>query len=445
MFQDTIFALSTPPGTSGISVIRMSGPSSFPIINSISNKSINLTNIKSAQIVNIYQDNKSFLDKVVVVLYKNPQSYTGLDLVEISCHGNPLIVESIYKSLNLKGARIANPGEFTFQAFKNNKLDLLQAEAVGSLIHSDSIRSVELNNNIIAGRLSTQLNSIRSLLIDSASIVEFELDISEMDSLNTNTIEKISSNLKTSIQTCNRLIATYSQNKAFLNGARIAIVGPPNVGKSTLLNSILDSDRAIVSSTPGTTRDTIEIRTYINDVLFTFVDTAGMRKSDDPVENIGISKSQTEINKADLVIYLFDSVSNLEFNYISEEISKISVLNKIDLFNEDDYKKVGDFQISAINNTAVQELLQSIYSLTVSNPTKQNTTSLTSLRQLECIKECSRYLIACKKIVEQQNTTNLELVAIEVKSAINSLDSILGYVSTTDIINNIFADFCVGK
>tara|TARA_B110000444_G_scaffold261299_1_gene312439 strand:+ start:631 stop:1968 length:1338 start_codon:yes stop_codon:yes gene_type:complete len=445
MFKDTIFALSTPPGTSGISVVRISGTKAFTIIDCLTKSSINLKLIKYAQTVHIYHKDDRVLDKVVVVLYKKPKSYTGLNLVEISCHGNPLIVESIYQALYSMEARIANPGEFTFLAFKNNKLDLLQAEAVGSLIHSASVRSLELNNQIINGRLSKQLNSMRSSLINSASLIEFELDISEMDALNTNTISTISKSIDRSIKDCSRLISSYSQNKIFLNGARVAVVGSPNVGKSTLLNSILNSDRAIVSDIPGTTRDTIEATVYINNVMFIFVDTAGMRKSSDLIENIGISKSQIEIDKSDLVLHLFDSIKDSDFKYISKNKNKISVLNKIDLFKKNDYKNIGDFQISAKNNIAIQNLLQAIYSAIIVKPNPQNSTSLTSLRQLQCIEECSRYLLECQKMVNKKNTTNLELIAVEIKSAIKSLDSILGNVSTADIINNIFVGFCVGK
>jgi tRNA modification GTPase len=322
--NETICALATPPGTSAIAVIRISGPEAFHVLNQVfkpKNKEVNIhtTKTHTLHFGEIF-DTEGVVDDVLVSVFKSPHSYTGEDSIEISCHGSEYIQQRIVELLLSKGLRLATPGEFTLRAFLNSKFDLSQAEAVADLIASQSKASHDLALNQMRGVFSNRIKELRQQLVNFASLIELELDFSEEDVefANRSDLNKLLGELDSEVET---LISSFSYGQVLKRGIPVAIVGKPNVGKSTLLNAILNEERAIVSEIPGTTRDAIEDTLVLKGVAFRFIDTAGLRPSSDRIETIGIERTYEKIDQAKIILYVFD-VNEMKYDEITETLAE---------------------------------------------------------------------------------------------------------------------------
>jgi tRNA modification GTPase len=451
MIADTIVAPATPHGTGGISVIRVSGPGSLEFIRKQARSpggSILQLKHRLSTLSDMLDEDLHVFDRVMVTYYKAPNSYTGEEMVEISAHGNPVIVQKILSVGARAGLRLADPGEFTRRAFLNGKMDLLQAEAVANTIHSHSIESSNLNYKIMSGTLSKRLLTIRTTLIDVLSKVEFELDVSE-ESLQEGLKVELESSLSSILTSTERLLSSFHYGNLLTRGAVVVIAGPPNVGKSTLLNSLSYSDRAITHDIPGTTRDPIDLSLFIEGVPITLVDTAGLRKTEEAVELKGIHRTREFIEKADIVIALGSvdlAINKRDYNDINCPV--IYAVNKSDLLNNrpDETANIegGALLISALDGSGLDELRTLIKDkLGVSSGLKDSI-ALTTNRQKSAIQTCHT---RAEKAIDLIGGSELlyELVAFELREGLNALDVLLGKTTPEDILNNIFNNFCVGK
>jgi len=461
---DTIIALATPAGMGAIAVIRLSGKEAITIANKFFQskfKTKDLTKEKSHTLHfgNLVNGNK-ILDEVLVSIFKAPHSYTGENIVEISCHGSVYIQQEIIQLFLKNGVRMANPGEYTLRAFLNGKLDLSQAEAVADLIASNSEASHQVAMQQMRGGFSSEIKNLRQELLNFASLIELELDFSEEDvefadrSQFNQLINKIETVLK-------RLIDSFSVGNVLKNGIPIAIVGEPNVGKSTLLNALLNEEKAIVSHIAGTTRDVVEDEIIIDGILYRFIDTAGIRETHDFIESIGIKKTFEKIAQSQLTIYLIDAASinnEKEFESIKKEIIKIKnkfpqkkllvIANKIDLLNESEIKllssKIKDvILLSAKKKTGLKELISHLTNMVNLGSLSNNETIVTNSRHFEALS------LALKDITEVQRglqgKLSGDLLAIDIRQALYHLGEITGEITNEDLLGNIFANFCIGK
>ena len=451
MISDTIVAPATPYGIGGIAVVRLGGPQSLLIAHKLlnNNKLYPKLQPRHAVLFNIQDENGVVIDESVVTFFKAPNSYTGEDLFEISCHGNPVIVDKIISTCCHFGARIAGPGEFTKRAFVNGKMDLIQAEAVASLIHSQSEESSHLNLRLIHGELSKKLNIFQQKLIDIVSMVEFELDISE-DELQPDLNNQVSAIVKNQITQIGELLGSYKQARLLNHGALVVIAGLPNVGKSTLLNTLSESDRAITSHLPGTTRDAINVPLILDGVPINLVDTAGIRQPSEEVEREGVSRTFDYLKKADLIIVVHDSKLAMDsYADYPENIPIVEVINKVDLLNKTDFEtlqKTSPKQLflSAKTGFNIKRLKQQIKtSLGIHGSLSDNVT-ITTNRQQRALKHCFDKLNTAYELLNSPRSA-YELVSIELREALDSIGIILGNTTPDDILKNIFNQFCVGK
>jgi tRNA modification GTPase len=459
--EDTIVALATPNGSGAIAVIRLSGGKTIGICDEVfGTKSFKSKNLRQKAPNTIHfgiiHNNGVVIDEVLLSLFKGSQSYTGEDVIEISCHGSVFIQQQIIKLLTSKGARMANPGEFTLRAFLNKKLDLSQAEAVADLIASNSEASHRLAMQQMRGGFSTEIEGLREQLINFASLIELELDFAEEDvEFADRTQLKQLINKITAVTT--RLIHSFDSGNALKNGISVAIVGKPNAGKSTLLNALLNEERAIVSEIAGTTRDTIEEAIQINGVIFRFIDTAGLRTTTDIVENIGVQKAMSTLQQARIVIYLFDVTemteaevqSNIAALNIDENKQHIIVVgNKTDKLQQQSIKH----QFANINNLiliAAKEGLN-LHELTEKLSAMINTGILTgeevivsNARHADALQKTTEILFEVQHELDSQISG--ELLAQNIRQALYYLGLITGKVSSEDLLINIFSKFCIGK
>ena len=459
--NDIIVALATAHGSSAIAIIRLSGPEVLnivePFIYSKTLKKISLKN-KPSHSVNfaliVFQDN--IIDEVLITLFKNPNSYTGQDSIEISCHGSPFIQQKLLQLFLSQGARMANAGEFTLRAFLNGKLDLSQAEAVSDLITSNSALSHQFAMQQMRGGFSTKINQLRQNLINFASLIELELDFSEEDVefANRNDLKKLISTIYSVIEA---LIQSFELGNVIKNGIPVTIIGKPNAGKSTLLNVLLEEDKAIVSEIAGTTRDLIEDEMIIDGVMFRFIDTAGLRITSDAVEQIGLNKAFEAIKKSAIVIYLFDAheltagdlvleLQKIEEHLVSTQV--ILVANKIDIETLNDLKnEFIDFPemifISAKKQLNIHELKNKLLSLFDARTVSATDTIVTNARHASTLTNAN---LALKKVLEGlHNNIVPDLLALDIRYALNEIGLITGEVSNEDLLNNIFSKFCIGK
>ncbi len=465
--NDTICALATPPGTSAIAVIRLSGPGSFVVCESIFvpvNKKQKLSDVESHTLhYGTIINNGNQVDDVLVSVFKNPKSYTGEDSIEISCHGSPYIQQKIIELLLNNGARMAKPGEFTLRAFLNGKFDLSQAEAVADLIASNSESSHDLALNQMRGGFSNRIKELRQQLVNFASLIELELDFSEEDVefADRKELQKLLDSLKEEVV---KLLDSFSIGQVLKKGIPVAIVGQPNVGKSTLLNAILNEEKAIVSEIPGTTRDTIEDTIILNGVSFRFIDTAGIRESQDKIEAIGIERTFEKIDQAKIILYVFDisetkchDVRNTltEFkqhirhlpNGDSKDKKFILIANKTDELIEspENFKKMVEMEcifVSAKRKENVNLILEKLSDYIEKESISDNTV-VSNSRHYGALKN-SLDAIESINSAFQENIPS-DLIAIDIKRALHNLGEITGEITTNEILGNIFSKFCIGK
>lgn len=458
--NDTITALATPHGSGAIAVIRLSGNKSFEVVEKIFfDKELKSKKISSQKGYTVHfgviAEGGIVIDEVLVTIFKNPHSYTGEDSIEISCHGSTYIQQQILQLLLKYGARMANAGEFTLRAFLNGKFDLSQAEAVADLIASNSGLSHQVAMQQMRGGFSSKIKVLRDHLVNFASLIELELDFSEEDVefANRSDLKKL---IQSIIGIIEKLVHSFEVGNVIKNGIPVAIVGKPNAGKSTLLNVLLDDDRAIVSEIPGTTRDTIEDEIVIEGVLFRFIDTAGIRTTTDIVEQIGVNKAFEVIKKSAIVIYLFDAHElsagdlNLEIELIRRHIGTsqlVVVANKIDVENEDDlHKEFSEFQpvyISAKENKNIDVLKDKLLGLFDARTVNTTDTIITNARHSDSLKRANQALMKVAKGLDENIAG--DLLALEIRYALNELGAITGEVTNDDLLDSIFTKFCIGK
>jgi tRNA modification GTPase len=459
--KDTICALSTAPGTGAIAVIRLSGKEAFSICEKVfvpHSKQNHFSEMHShTSHLGGFFDQLELVDEVLVTVFRNPTSYTGEDVIEISCHGSVYIQKRIIEVLLGNGARMADPGEFTIRAFLNKKFDLSQAEAVADLIASNSKASHDLAIDQMRGGFSTKIKSLRKRLLDFASLIELELDFSEEDVefADRTALKTLLSSLKEEV---NRLQASFALGNVMKHGIPVAIVGKPNVGKSTLLNALLNEERAIVSEIPGTTRDTIEDSISIEGVSFRFIDTAGLRESEDTIESMGIGRTYEKMNQAYIVLYVFDITDTTE-DEIDEAIADIRdqmhmkdkeiilVANKTDMLEESPhtFRKLVDNDTLFVSakrleniNLITDRLLHSVRAGETSDMT-----IVSNLRHYEALTNTLESLLS----IEKGFAGNIpsDLISIDIRSALYQLGLITGEVTNDELLGNIFGKFCIGK
>jgi len=427
-----IVACSTPPGVSGIAVVRISGEDAIKNVSTfVKDSPLNETSPVSKVCFLVDKDGEVF-DEAIVTSYIGPNSYTGESLVEISCHGNPKIVSKIIDLSVDAGSRLAEAGEFTKTAFLNGKLDLSEAEAVASVIHSLSIAGVKAGIKNLRGGLSKEIYSIKSSLVSIVANLEFNLDISEED-LQPDLLKNSEKTILETIKKLEDCITSFKETKMFQSGASVVILGPPNAGKSTLFNYLVSKNQSIVTDVEGTTRDVIEKSINISGLPILLKDTAGIRESGDDVEKIGVERSFVEAKDADLTIILNDT--DLSF----EGVKHIHVFNKSDIKSPD---KKYDISISAKTGKNVKELKEIIYNNLISDKTKTDTL-LTSKRQYNAIKSALKHIKDAYSLLVAEDS--IELLVEDINTSISFLDSITKKTTKDDVLDAVFSSFCVGK
>ncbi|TDT44825.1 tRNA modification GTPase [Maribacter spongiicola] len=462
--NDTIIALATPAGAGAIAIIRLSGTDAITIVSkhfeSVSGKI--LENQKSHTIhLGYIKDGKNVLDQALISIFKDPHSYTGENVIEISCHGSPYIQQQIIQLFLRNGCRTADAGEFTLRAFLNGKMDLSQAEAVADLISSDNAASHQIAVQQMRGGFSNEIKQLRTELLNFASLIELELDFSEEDVefADRTQFKELLTRIQKVLQS---LIDSFAVGNVIKNGIPVAIVGEPNVGKSTLLNAFLNEERALVSDIAGTTRDTIEDEISIGGIGFRFIDTAGIRETQDVVEGMGIKRTFEKIEQAQVVLLLVDGSKILDddkkLKNIVIDFEKIKnqnpqkplvlLVNKADTLSKDDKNKIGAYlddvrYLSAKTGEGVEELQNSLLEFVNTGALRNNETIVTNTRHydslLKALEEIEKVQFGMKANLSS------DLMAIDVKEALYHLGEITGQVTNDELLGNIFANFCIGK
>ncbi len=453
-WNDTIVALVTAPGIGAIGIIRLSGENALAIANELFT-SKNLINQKSHTLhVGFLKEENKVLDEVVVSIFKSPKSYTGENIVEFSSHGSPFIQQQIIDACIKKGARLAKPGEFTLRAFLNGKLDLTQAEAVADLIASNTSASHKTALLNMRGGFSNDLKELREQLIKFSALIELELDFSQEDVAFADRKE-LTNLIQQLIHENQQLLHSFKLGNAIKNGVQVAIIGKPNAGKSTLLNTLLNENRAIVSDIAGTTRDTIEEVLNIGGVLFRLIDTAGIREhSQDVIEKIGVEKSYEKMRSAQLVIYLFDvnemdanQLKEVTENFEKEKIQFLLVGNKVDNIEEKFKQKFATIPkiifIAAKENFQIENLKNALLENIFLGHTNSEATIVTNVRHYEALQKLSDSL----NDVQRGLTENIsgELMALDIRRCLHFLGEITGEITNDDQLDFIFSKFCIGK
>lgn len=460
--HETIVALATPSGAGAIAVIRLSGANAISIaaevFESVSGKDITKQKTHTIHLGHIVDGMKVY-DQVLLSIFKGPNSYTGENVVEISCHGSVFIQQQIIQLLLRKGAKMAQAGEFTLRAFLNAKLDLSQAEAVADLISSDNEASHQIAMQQMRGGFSNEIAKLREELLNFASLIELELDFAEED------VEFADRTafyeLLTRIEfVLKRLIDSFAVGNVIKNGIPVAIVGEPNVGKSTLLNALLNEERAIVSDIAGTTRDTIEDELVIDGIGFRFIDTAGIRETKDVVESIGIQKTFEKIEQAQVVLFLVDSsqLSDDSLEALKSEIEQIKnkyplktllvLFNKMDLMSAALVESIQSeitnaLLISAKNKTGIDELKNQLLSFVNTGALRNNETIVTNTRHYDSLLKALEEIHKVRFGLD--NNISSDFMAIDIRQALFHFGEITGQVSNDELLGNIFANFCIGK
>lgn len=448
---DTIVALSTPPGSGAIGVIRLSGANAITIANLVFVGKNLLHQASHTLHFGLIKDGEAVIDEVVIGLFIAPKSYTKENVVEISCHGSNYIIQQLINLLIKKGARAAKPGEFTLRAFLNGAFDLSQAEAVADLIASDSKTSHDVAMQQMRGGFSNELKALREQLIHFASMIELELDFAEEDVefADRAALRHLINQL---LKPISRLISSFELGNVLKNGVPVVIAGKPNVGKSTLLNALLNEERAIVSDIAGTTRDTIEDEMNINGVVFRFIDTAGIRETADVIEAKGVARSLEKMKQAKLIVYMVDATQSLSEIYQQlQELAQqktpfIALLNKADLLDASErklFEEQGFTLLSARGKLGVEELKHTLFEKVNLHNINTSETLVTNVRHVEALKQTEDSLL--RVLQNLDNPITSDFLAMDIKQALHYLGEITGAVTTDDLLENIFTKFCIGK
>ncbi len=469
--EDTICALSTPQGLGAIALIRVSGPDTFTIVNKVfrpfkKGVTLDVEGYKAhfGKIVKGegQSEREITVDEVVLTVFINPHSYTGEDVVEISCHGSVYIQEQILKVLLENGCRLAEPGEYTMRAFANGKMDLSQAEAVADLINSETKAAHQVALQQMRGGFSSEIKELREELINFASLIELELDFAEEDVefADRSQLTELLTKIKTAIQ---RLLSSFDTGNVIKNGLPVAIVGAPNAGKSTLLNALLNEERALVSDVEGTTRDAIEDEITLKGIRYRFIDTAGIRETSDKVESMGIQRTFEKIEQSRLVLYLFDAqkatTDNQRLAQVKEEIHKLNqqfrqqtillMANKIDKADEALIQsEFGNYEnlipLSALTRQGLDDLITKLTEQVNLGLLHSGQTIVTNLRHYDALQKALNDIIRGEESLHSQLSG--DLLAMDIREALRNLGSIVGEIDVDqDILGNIFGRFCIGK
>ena len=443
--KTTIVALSTPPGMSAIALIRLSGDDAITITSKVFDKDI--LNAKGYSVhYGSIKNGENAIDDVIATIFKGPKSFTGENIVEIACHGSTFIQQSIIELLLQNGATMAQAGEFSKRAFFNGKMDLSQTEAIADLIHSTSSAAHQVAMNQMRGGFSNDLKVLREKLIHFASMIELELDFSEEDVefADRTELHKLVSEV---IEHVNKLAQSFKLGNAIKNGVQTVIVGRPNAGKSTLLNGLLNEERAIVSDIPGTTRDTLEESLTINGLEFNLIDTAGIREAKDTIERFGIERTFEKINQSAIVVYLYDINSTTaeevekDLSTLNQNASIVVIANKADLSQTHVIENA--ILVSALKKEGVEEVKTALYNTVVEEGFNLESTIVTNARHYESLIRTNEDL---QKVIDGIDSgLSGDFVAMDIRQALHHLGTITGEISTDELLGNIFANFCIGK
>ncbi|HEB61955.1 MAG TPA: tRNA uridine-5-carboxymethylaminomethyl(34) synthesis GTPase MnmE [Bacteroidetes bacterium] len=448
--DDTIVALSTPHGSGAIAVIRISGRSTIDTVNNYF-QGTDLTKEKgySIHFGKLVDENNNVIDEVLISLFRSPKSYTGEDLIEISCHGSTYIINEILRLFLRSNIRMAEAGEFTMRAFINGKMDLSQAEAVADLIASKTKISHDIALKQLKGGFSSEIKILREKLVDFASLIELELDFSEEDVefADREDLKNLIDELTVIIK---KLIESYKFGNVLKKGVPTVIIGRPNAGKSTLLNALLNENRAIVSEIEGTTRDTIEEELNINGIIFRFIDTAGIREAKDTIESLGIEKTHEKIKQSSLIIYIYD-ISKMTLEEVKKDIDIIAendtpvliVANKTDIKGSTENIPEFHIPVSAKNNENIEKLKKDIFDSVIKNKIDTSATIITNERHHDLLIKALNSLQNVKEGLASGIPG--DLIAMDIRQANVFLGEITGTISTDDLLGNIFGKFCIGK
>lgn len=453
-WDDTIVALATPQGIGAIGVIRVSGKQAFNMINELFPSKDLHAQASHTLHVGFLKEGEQVLDEVVLSLFRSPKSYTGEDIIEISCHGSPFIQEQVIQAITKRGARLAKPGEFTQRAFLHGKLDLAQAESVADLIASNTEASRKTALYNMRGGFSSDLKQLREQLIRFSAMIELELDFSQEDVefADRTALKALIDELTISTR---QLIHSFSLGNVIRNGVQVAIIGKPNAGKSTLLNALLNENRAIVSDIAGTTRDTIEEVLNINGILFRLVDTAGIREhTSDIIEQIGVEKSLEKMHASDIVLYLFDVNSTpleeltlFEDSLQQKKIPYLLVANKTDMANPAVIQSLADTAttifISAKSHTGLDALKQALIQKAINGDVNVEATIVTNARHHDALLKLEQSLQDVEAGMKQQVPG--DLLALDIRQCLHWLGLITGEITNEDQLDYIFSKFCIGK
>lgn len=447
--NDTIAAISTTTGIGAISIIRLSGPESLEIASKVFTK--DLTKVETHTIHYGYiKNNDEKIDEVLVSVMKAPKTFTKEDIVEINCHGGIATTNKVLEILLNNGARLAEPGEFTKRAFLNGRIDLLEAEATMDLISSKSDKARKISLNTLTGETSNLIKDLRSDIVGIISNIEVNIDYPEYEDIEVLTNEKILPEIQKFKEKLEKIIKKSQDSKVIKEGIKVGIIGKPNVGKSSLLNSLLEEEKAIVTNVPGTTRDIVEGTIILDNVILNIIDTAGIRESDDIVEKIGIEKSLTIINEADLVIFILNNNEKItrEEKGLLEKLKdkkKIIVINKIDLENKLDKSILDNYiEISAKENIGIEKIKDEIKRLF--NLGELEASDLTYMSNARSISLLGKSLNNINDAISEiNNNSPIDIVEFHLKDAWNNLGEIIGETYTDELLDELFSRFCLGK